>query len=216
MEENIFSVKLLDIILPKKFESIDSHVPLNNADEETMQHVKRSSTSDLPTMQNMMQITFIFIVMENVQTDIRKMLNSTPKTSLSEEHIVTILYNMLCALNFLHSANLIHRDLKPGNFLIDSHCNIKLCDFGLTRVCPLYSQAEIDLKALKKELGSYVAEGVTREERQTRLKETESVMTRALIDSKDQRKKDKRALSAVIMSRWYRCPEVILTYPSYN
>ena len=178
--------------------------------------VQRQSTSELPSMQNMMQITFIFIVMENVQTDIRKMLNSTPKTSLSEEHIITILYNMLCALNYMHSANLIHRDLKPGNFLIDSHCNIKVCDFGLTRVSPLYSQAEIDLKGLKKELGMYVSDGTSVQERANRFKETSSVMTKALQDSKDQRKKDKRALSAVIMSRWYRCPEVILTYPSYN
>mmetsp|Transcript_30116 Transcript_30116/g.46010 ORF Transcript_30116/g.46010 Transcript_30116/m.46010 type:complete len:86 (+) Transcript_30116:410-667(+) len=85
-------------------------------------------------MQSLMSITYIFLVMENVQTDIRKMLNSTPKTSLSEDHIVTILYNMLCSINFLHSANLVHRDLKPGNFLIDSQCNIKMCDFGLTRV----------------------------------------------------------------------------------
>jgi len=101
------------------------------------------------------------------------MLNSTPKTCLSEEHIITILYNMLCALNFMHSANLIHRDLKPGNFLIDSQCNIKVCDFGLTRVAPLYSTAEGDLKVLKKELVTYVREGTTVNERASRREETE-------------------------------------------
>jgi serine/threonine protein kinase len=41
-------------------------------------------------------------------------------------------------------------------------------------------------------------------------------MTTALKDSSSQRKVEKRALSAVIMSRWYRSPEIILTYPYYN
>ena len=53
--------------------------------------------------------------------------------SFTEDHIVTIFYNILCALNFLHSANVVHRDLKPANILIDGECGIKICDFGLAR-----------------------------------------------------------------------------------
>ena len=33
----------------------------------------------------------------------------------------------------MHSGNLIHRDVKPANILVDDNCNIKFCDFGLTR-----------------------------------------------------------------------------------
>ena len=36
-------------------------------------------------------------------------------------------------MNFLHSANVAHRDLKPANILIDSECNITICDFGIAR-----------------------------------------------------------------------------------
>ena len=60
-------------------------------------------------------------------------MNAVPQTELSEDHIIIILYNQLCALNFIHSANILHRDLKPSNFLIDSLCSVKLCDFGLSR-----------------------------------------------------------------------------------
>ena len=44
-----------------------------------------------------------------------------------------IFYNLLCALNFLHTAGIMHRDLKPANILIDDQCQVKICDFGLSR-----------------------------------------------------------------------------------
>ena len=37
------------------------------------------------------------------------------------------------ATQFLHSGNVIHRDQKPSNILLDSQCNCKLADFGLAR-----------------------------------------------------------------------------------
>ena len=64
------------------------------------------------------------------------MLNSAPDTEISEEHVKILLYNQLCALNFIHSANLVHRDLKPANLLLDDQCRVMVCDFGLARSLP--------------------------------------------------------------------------------
>ena len=36
-------------------------------------------------------------------------------------------------MKFIHSASVIHRDLKPGNLLVNSDCELKICDFGLSR-----------------------------------------------------------------------------------
>ena len=33
----------------------------------------------------------------------------------------------------MHSAKLLHRDLKPRNLLVNSNCDLKICDFGLAR-----------------------------------------------------------------------------------
>jgi len=144
VEENIFTTKLVDLIYPMQFR------PQSSAGTETdeVRPEKSASSSGMPNIPGIMKITFVFIVMEYVQTDFRKLLNSTPKTMLKEDHIITILYNQLCALNFLHTANIVHRDLKPGNFLIDSTCNVKVCDFGLARVLPPGPSVEKDLKKL--------------------------------------------------------------------
>ena len=83
------------------------------------------------------ELNYIFIVMEHMQTDLKKIFQSMKQLDFSESHMVVILYNMLCALNFLHSANIMHRDIKPANLLVDADCRVKICDFGLSRSQPV-------------------------------------------------------------------------------
>ena len=89
--------------------------------------------------------------MEIGELDLRKLLDTVPNTELDEEHIITILYNALCAMNYIHSTNIIHRDLKPANLLIDQNCNVKICDFGLSRAMPEKNHVEEELKKFNKD-----------------------------------------------------------------
>jgi len=59
------------------------------------------------------------------------------------DHILVIIYNILCAINFLHTCNIVHRDIKPANLLINENCNIKLCDFGLSKSLECCEEYEI-------------------------------------------------------------------------
>ncbi|XP_034275973.1 mitogen-activated protein kinase 15 isoform X2 [Pantherophis guttatus] len=52
---------------------------------------------------------------------------------LKDIHKCYILYQLLKATKFIHSGNVIHRDQKPSNILLDRDCFVKLCDFGLAR-----------------------------------------------------------------------------------
>jgi mitogen-activated protein kinase 1/3 len=70
---------------------------------------------------------------------------------IKEEHIKIITFNLLCAVHYLHSANVVHRDLKPSNILINDECNIKFCDFGLARtITSSHNKSQDVVEALQK------------------------------------------------------------------
>ena len=75
--------------------------------------------------------TTIYTVMEYAESDLKKVLKSSIHLQLL--HIQTIIYNLLCAVKYLHESNVLHRDLKPANVLVNEDCTVKLCDFGLAR-----------------------------------------------------------------------------------
>ena len=55
------------------------------------------------------------------------------RQGLSDEHLQYFLHQILKGLLYMHSANVVHRDLKPGNLLCNKDCSLKICDLGLSR-----------------------------------------------------------------------------------
>jgi len=70
--------------------------------------------------------------MELMNQDLAMMFENSA-FNFTEEHLIRVTYNSICALAFLHEANVMHRDIKPSNLLVNSDCNVKIGDFGLAR-----------------------------------------------------------------------------------
>ncbi|KAJ8936343.1 hypothetical protein NQ318_020923 [Aromia moschata] len=70
---------------------------------------------------------FAYVITELLQSDLHKIIVS--HQPLSSDHIKVFLYQILRGLKYLHSARILHRDIKPGNLLVNSNCVLKTMDF---------------------------------------------------------------------------------------
>ncbi|QLQ78395.1 hypothetical protein HG537_0A06420 [Torulaspora globosa] len=113
----------------------------------------------------------VYLVQELMETDLQRIINNRAASPLSDDHIQYFTYQILRALKSIHSAQVIHRDLKPSNLLLNSNCDLKVCDFGLSR---------------------------------------------CLASSSDSRETLVGFMTEYVATRWYRAPEIMLTFQEYT
>ena len=76
---------------------------------------------------------FLYLVMELVEGgDLRTRLLA--KGAVPEKEFRPILKQLLSALGHLHSRRVLHRDVKPDNVLLTRSGEVKICDFGVSKV----------------------------------------------------------------------------------
>ena len=75
-----------------------------------------------------------FIIMELIKgTPLDEYLKNE-SGPIPEPRAVRYISQMLDAIGYMHSKNIIHRDIKPGNFIITADDEIKILDFGIAQL----------------------------------------------------------------------------------
>lgn len=108
----------------------------------------------------------VYLYEELLDCDMHQIIRS--KQALTDAHYQSFIYQILAGLKYIHSANVLHRDLKPGNLLVNADCELKICDFGLAR--------------------GYSSDPA----------------------------RDAGFLTEYVATRWYRAPEIMLSFRSYT
>ena len=185
----------------------------------------------------------IYLIFECLPSDLKKLIKSS--TFLTMDDVRMYVYHILCGLKYIHSCAVLHRDLKPGNILLDKNYQIKICDFGLARcvnrdtddeiVEQVPEQKQIDTSKLSKHsefLNKYA--GVSNNDKEkNEVKEDKKDDTTKSKESSSTTKsgknrgpppklkflknqKKEQILSVHVVSRWYRAPELILIETNYT
>ncbi|EAY21309.1 CMGC family protein kinase [Trichomonas vaginalis G3] len=114
-----------------KFESQEEGIPSTAIREiallKELKHPNIVQLYDVVHSQH--TLTLIF---EYCDWDLRRYMQSK-NNMLSQEEIISFSYQLLRALEFIHSKYIIHRDVKPQNILLNRKGELKLADFGLAR-----------------------------------------------------------------------------------
>ncbi len=122
----------------KKISNIFEHATLT---KRTLREIKllrllhHDNTLELVSIarpNNLDDFEDIYLISSLMDTDLASIIMSPQ--DFSDMHIQFFIYQVLRGLKFLHSANVIHRDLKPRNLLVNSNCDLRICDFGLARM----------------------------------------------------------------------------------
>ncbi|CCE61917.1 hypothetical protein TPHA_0B02440 [Tetrapisispora phaffii CBS 4417] len=108
----------------------------------------------------------LYLYEELMECDLYQIIKSGQP--LTDAHYQSFTYQILCGLKYIHSADVLHRDLKPGNLLVNADCQLKICDFGLARG---YSENPVE---------------------------------------------NNQFLTEYVATRWYRAPEIMLSYQGYT
>jgi len=169
----------------------------------------------------------IFLIFECAPSDLKKNIKSYLYLHMLD--VKLLVYHILCGLKYIHSCAVLHRDLKPGNILLDDNYQIKICDFGLARSVvkeeedvPDQKKKVDNKKTINREkflgkgnnLDKYSGVKDEKSETSTTTGSTEKKHPAMLGSMKKQAKQ--QMLSVHVVTRWYRAPELILIEKDYS
>ena len=172
----------------------------------------------------------IFLIFECLPSDLKKIIKSNLHLNMLD--VKLLVYHILCGLKYIHSCAVLHRDLKPGNILLDDNYQIKICDFGLARCVnkeddddeitdSVVTNRTVDTTALLAK-GNALNQYAQNKPKEDDIKVEEKIEEKKegkkrppmLKDLKKQ--KQQQILSVHVVTRWYRAPELILIETDYS
>mmetsp|Transcript_62073 Transcript_62073/g.133500 ORF Transcript_62073/g.133500 Transcript_62073/m.133500 type:complete len:409 (-) Transcript_62073:130-1356(-) len=129
---------LQEKVAVKKIEGVFEHITITKRTLRELRILRHLQHENLLQVKNIFltgtksDFEEIYVVSELMETDLASTVRSSQ--ALTDDHCQFFLYQILRGMKYVHSAQVIHRDLKPRNLLVNSNCDLKICDFGLARV----------------------------------------------------------------------------------
>ena len=89
----------------------------------------------------------VYLVFEYMEYDFSGLFK-TFKHKYQISEIKCIMYQILCGVGYLHKCNVIHRDIKTANILLNNNGEVKVGDFGLAKIINPSSNKQLTNKVV--------------------------------------------------------------------
>ena len=138
------------------------------------------------------------------------------KDMLTEEHLKLITRRTAQALQFLHSANIVHRNICPEHILVNTAFDVRICGFSHARTLPkaCVGKGSGNSRRMRSPLRRELAKTSGSQEAMDELIRKE--IATQLESKHDQLANKPRSLSSHVGSRHYRSPELLLVQKQYD
>lgn len=85
----------------------------------------------------------IYIVLEYCSYVLSDLLAEKKGNKLCSTLARNLFHQLCCGLNYLHSNRVVHRDIKPQNLLITTCGVLKIIDFGVSHILPMFTTDDL-------------------------------------------------------------------------
>lgn len=121
------------VALKKIFEAFHNATDAQRTFREIMFLQQLSDHENIVRLMNVLKADNdrdIYLVFDFMETDLHAVIRAQILEAIHKQYII---YQLLRAIKYMHSGELLHRDMKPSNILLNSECQVKVADFGLAR-----------------------------------------------------------------------------------
>ena len=127
----------------EKYKLNDSH-KMNNVRREIIILRKMSHENIVKLKYAFEDSRKIHLVLEFVgELSLQSYIKSKPIKKLDEEEAKRLFKQVISAINYCHAKNIVHRDIKLENILLDKNHDVKIIDYGFSIIIPPYKKLNI-------------------------------------------------------------------------